>query len=448
MLNDFMKKVLSFAHLNIFLAAFLLSYATEAQTGSDSLLLSATLPNIIQYALNKQPVVQQATIDEEIARLQIKSKLSEWFPQVSMNYLYQHNFQVQTSVVGGNPVKLGVDNTSSLQFQGSQTVFNRDVLLVKRSKTDILDLAGQQTGSTKIDIIANVSKAFYDVLATMQQRKVSAENITRLQRSLNDARARFDAGIADKTDYKRATIALNNALVTQKAIDEALEAKRTYLKSLMNYPQNSALEILYDSASLEKDIQLDTLRYVDFTQRIEFSILQTQRRLNEANVRYNKWSYIPTLDINGAYNLNFLNNEFNKLYSTSYPNSFAGLTLVMPIFQGGKRKYNTEIAKWQLKQTELQMTGFINSAVSEYSNALATYKGNLAYYLSLKENVELAIEVYDVINLQYQSGIKTYLEVINAETDLRTARFNYFDALYKVLTSKIDVQVSAGDIKY
>ena len=54
--------------------------------------------------------------------------------------------------------------------------------------------------------------------------------------------------------------------------------------------------------------------------------------------------------------------------------------------------------------------------------------------------MELAKEVYDVIELQYKSGVKTYLEVVAAETDLRTAKINYYDALNRLLSSKIDVQ--------
>ena len=56
--------------------------------------------------------------------------------------------------------------------------------------------------------------------------------------------------------------------------------------------------------------------------------------------------------------------------------------------------------------------------------------------------------MYDVINLQYKAGIKTYLEVINAETDLRTSQINYFNALNQVLASKVDAERALGLIQY
>lgn len=426
----------------------LISSSALSQNAPDSLLSEPTLPNIIQYALKKQPAVQQALLDETITGLQVKSKLADWYPQVNFNYLYQHNFQVQTNIINGNTIHFGVDNTSALQFTASQTIFNRDVLLARQTKDYVLRQAKQQTANTKIDLVATVSKAFYDLLTTKQQIKVTEENILRLQQSLKDARAQYDAGIVDKTDYKRATIALNNATAEKKAIEEALRAKTDYLKSLINYPQDAELNIVYDSSRLESEIALDTLQGVDYSKRIEYQILETQKKLQEANVLYNKWSFIPSLSANGAYNLNYLNNTFSKLYSQSFPNSYAGLTLSFPIFEGGKRKYNIQQSEWELKRTDLDIVNFKNLVNSEYSSALANYKASLSDFLAMKENVGLAQEVYDVIRLQYRSGIKTYLEVITAETDLRTAQINYFNALFQVISSKIDVEKSKGEISY
>lgn len=419
-----------------------------AQTTGDSLLLSPDLQQCIQYAIKHQPIVQQAQIDEKITETAIRSKLADWYPQLNLNYLAQHNFQVQTSVIGGNPVRLGVANTSAVQFGLTQQVFNRDVLLAARTKQVVRLQAQQNTAANKIDVAANVSKAFYDVLATRQQIKVSEENIVRINRSLQDAFNQYKAGITDKTDYKRATITLNNTKAYLKSSEVTLTAKEEYLKFLMGYPPLQKLDIVFDSLQMEKEIALDTLQTADFSGRIEYKQLETQQQLLEANLKYERWSYLPSLAINGNYNMNFLNESIGKLYSTNYPNSFAGISLGFPIFQGGKRKANIEGASWQLKRVELDIVNFRNSVNSEYAQAMAGYKSNFANYLALKENLNLAKEVYDVIQLQYKSGIKTYLEVITAETDLRSAQINYYDALYQLLSAKIDVQRSLGQINY
>src|SRR5205809_2327241 len=63
---------------------FFNSLQAISQQNSDSLLQQATLPAVIQYALERQPLVRQSLADEEITRLQVRSKLSEWYPQVGL----------------------------------------------------------------------------------------------------------------------------------------------------------------------------------------------------------------------------------------------------------------------------------------------------------------------------------------------------------------------------
>ena len=82
------------------------------------------------------------------------------------------------------------------------------------------------------------------------------------------------------------------------------------------------------------------------------------------------------------------------------------------------------------------------------SGHLANYKSDLASFYAQKENLKLARDVYSTIQLQYKSGVKTYLDVITSETDLRTTQVNYINALYQVLNSKLDVQKALGTIQY
>ena len=436
----------AFLFLNSFCPIF--AQAIQESSKETPLLQKATLQDVVDYAIRNQPVIQQSLIDERITENQIKSRLADWYPQINFNYNLQHNFIVQTTIIGGNPVKLGVKNLSAAQFTLSQQIFNRDVLLANQTKNDVLLQASQNTSYNKTDLAVSVSKAFYDVLATSQQIDVAQEDIVRLERSLNDARNQYNAGITDKIDFKRATISLNNTRASKKSYEEVLISKLQNLKALMGYPVEQDLEVSYDTLQMEREVTLDTMQNVDFTTRIEYQLLSTQKKLLEANLQYNKWSYLPNLSINGAYNLNFQNNQFTELYNRNYPNSFGLFTLSLPLYQGGRRKANTKVAEWQIKRVDWDIKGLQQNVNAEYSTALANYKGNLSLLLAQKENMDLAREVYDVLQLQYKSGIKTYLEVVTSETDLRLARINYYNALYQVLASKIDVQKALGQMNY
>ncbi len=419
----------------------------------DSTLASATLSNCVQYALQRQPLVRQSLIDQEITETLIKGKLADWYPQLGFNFNVQHYFELPTSFFPDatgvkKPVKTGVINTSVPALSVTQNIFNRDVLLAGRTATDVRKQVRQATDSTKINVVVNVSKAYYDVLLSHQQINIVNNEIERLQRSLKDAYAQYQAGTVDKTDYKRATIALNNANAQLKQYREAETAKLSYLKQLMNYPFTATLNLVYDSLQMEKEIVLDTTQAVNYENRIEYQSLQTQQSLLKANLKYAQWAYLPTVSAFANYNLAYQNDVFGSLYSQAFPNSYIGLQLSLPIFQGSKRIQYKQQAELQLHRLDWNFIALRNLVNTQYAQAISSYKSNLGDYYSLKENVLLAQDVYNTLQLQYKNGIKTYLDVVISENDLRTAQLNYTNALYQVLSSKIDVMKALGSIQY
>ena len=433
----------------IWLLLFFLPLSSMAQQKSaDSVLSPATLENCIHYAIQHNPDIKYAKVSGAIIDATIKSKLSDWYPQLNLNYNIQHNFQLPTINSNGVLIHTGSENTSALQLGASQYIFNRDVLLASRSSKDVRLLASQNTKQQDISIAALVSKAFYDIIVTIQQIAVTHEDIHRIELSLKDAFARYKSGIVDKTDYKRATISLNNARAVQKNGEATLVAKYTLLKQLMDYPVGNDLSLVYDTLAMRKEIYIDTLQSANSDNRIEIQLLQTQKKLQQYNLQYYKWSYLPTVSGFANYNLNFQNNTLSKIYAQNYPNSFAGVTLSLPILQGGKKIQQIRLAQLQIDQVDYSITSLRNRINTQYQQALASYKINLDNLNSLTENLGLAKEVYDVIQLQYRAGIKTYLEVVNAETDLRDARINYYNSLYQLLSSKIDVAQALGTIVY
>jgi outer membrane protein TolC len=431
-----------------FITCLILLFRLQAQAPKDSLPGLATLEECISYALAHQPLIAEAQLDEQVTALNIRSRLADWYPQIGGNYNIQHNFQRQTSFFNGNATPVGSYNTSLGQLYLNQVIFNRDVLLARRTKTDVQLQSMQITTSRKIEVTTNVSKAFFDILTTQEQIHVADENIVRLQKSLDDAFYRYKAGVTDKTDYKRAQIALNNTTAAKQINQSALVAKTENLKNFMGYPVDAKLRIVYDSLRMEREVNFDTLQAPDMSRRIEYQQLVTQKRLQEANLLYQRHSYLPTVSANAAYNLNFQDNNFGKLYNANYPNSYLGLTAGIPIFQGGKRKINIHTAQLLVNRVDLDIRNLESEVNSQYASALASYKGNLANYRASKENVDLAREVYEIIQLQYRAGVKTYLEVITSETDLRTAQINYFNALYQVLAGKVDAERALGLISY
>ena len=199
---------------------------------------------------------------------------------------------------------------------------------------------------------------------------------------------------------------------------------------------------------MEIDAVMDTTKGVQFENRIEFRLLQTQQKLLYANQKYYRNAYLPSVSAFGNYNLGYLNNDLFKTYNQTFSNSNIGVLFTMPIFQGNKRILQLRQADLQLKRIDWDIISLKSKVAAQYDLALAQYKGLIANYHAQKENVSLANDVYKTLDLQYKSGIKTYLEVIVAESDLRTAQINFYNALFQLLQAKLDVQKAMGAISY
>jgi len=431
--------------LFIILTFPVLTFAQQMQ--QQEILSDATLENCIQYAFKHQPVIQQSKLDEQIGETVIKSKIADWYPQVAANYSLQRYFDLPEGYSEGSFLTSGTFNTSSLGLSLNQNIFNNDIWLAKKSAEDVRRGYKQNTQQNKIDLAADVSKSFYDVLLTQKQVQVLDATIIRLERSRKDAFNQYNAGLVDKTDYKRATIELNNAQSQRKQTILSIQAKLVYLKGLIGYPDKEELRLQYDTMQLEKDADFDTLQTVNYSNRIEYQILQTQKRLQTADIKYRQYSFYPNVSAFGAYNLSYLNNSFSQLYGTSFPNSFIGLQINYPLFQGGKRVQQYQEAKYEMKRLDWDVIALQNRINTEYAQAISDYKSSLVNFLAVKDNYQLADDVYKTITMQYRTGVKTYLEVLTAETDLRTTQINYYNALLQLLVSKVDVEKALGILK-
>jgi outer membrane protein TolC len=417
---------------------------------------SASLPECIDFALRNQPVVRQSQLDEQIGERNIRIGLSAWLPQINATGIYTRNIQLPTAVFPNltdptgpqQVIRIGLANTSTLGVAASQLLFSNDVLLAARSVRPTRLVYQQTTTANKIDVVTNVSKAFYDILLTERQLAILDEAIQRQQLQVKDSKAKLDVGVADKTDYLRASVSLRNAYAQRHTTAAVLPGKYSALKQLMGLGPEKPLALQYDTLQMVREAQLDTAERLVPERRIEIQQLLTQKKLQSINIDYYRYGFLPTLS--GFYNYNrvYQNNQFSDLYKTAYPNQQAGAQFALPLFTGLRRLQNLKIARLQDERLDLDLFDTKNQITTEYDQALGVYKGALSQLNALQDNLVDAKEVYRVINLQYREGIKTFLELTIAEADLRTAQLNYYNALFNVLSSKLDVQRALGNITF
>lgn len=430
----------------ILLLAFFFQYAAASAQKVDSLPANVTLQECINFALKNQPVIQQSLIDEEIAEKDINIALSGWYPQVSGQANVSRFLKQPVSILNGQPVIFQPKNTSNFLIQADQSIFSNDLLFASKGAKFTRLNSKQNTENNKINTIVAVSKAFYDILTSQEQLNILKENIARVEKQFKDSYAQYDAGLVDKTDYKRASISLNNSRADLKRINESLKYKYAYLKQLMGITDGQAIDLKYSGVSLEGEVLMDTTQTLSYENRIEYRQLQTQKQIQNLNIDYYKYNFLPNVSAFVNYNNIYQNNNFGSLYNQDYPSSQTGLRLTIPVFQGGRRIQNLKKAVLQDRRLDLDIIQTKNTINTEYQQALALYKTNLNDWKTYRENVELSKDVYNTIKLQYNEGIKTYLELLIAESDLRSSQLNYLNSLFSLLSSKLDVQQAQGTV--
>lgn len=424
------------------------------QTAPDVISGDADLNTCLSYAMKHQPLVRQLQLNEEISRRDVGIALSDWLPQLDASANLQSYIKQPVSIFPdltnpGGPereITIGQKNTSSLQFSASQVIYNNSVLIAGKTAKYYRLKSSQSTEQSKIDLVVEVSKAFYDVLLSKANLNFLKEDMARMNKSMQDAYSQYQAGVSDKIDYQRATIALNNTRAEITGTEEDIKAKYAYLKELMGYPVEKPLSIAYDSLKMIQESLLDTTTGLDYQNRIEYQLLKTNLSLQKSAVDYYKLGFLPSLSAFGDYNMVYQNNNFSDLYGKDYPNSYIGLKLSFPLFDGTKRIQEVKRASLQYREMALDTLNLKSRMNTQYQQAMASYKSNLKNYDMAQKNAGIADDVYNTVKLQYDQGIKTYLEVIVSETDLRTSRINELNALYRLLSSKLDVEKALGNI--
>jgi outer membrane protein TolC len=430
-----------------------LSIAANSQTNTPPDTAQAlTLDECVAYALKHEPLINMSIVNVAIVRATNAINTSGWLPQVNASANLTHYITLPTSFVKQNggattvQQKSGVINTAIPVLSVTQTIFNPALLYAAQSGPLYVKQAQQITDSTKIEIVAAVSKSFYSLLNTLEQINVFKEDTARLNKNVSDTYHQYMSGITDRTNYNEAVITLNNSLFSLRQATESVRPQYAQLKQVMGYPPTQQFNVLYDTIQMKNDIAFDTTRQLQFEKRIEFQVLQTSKRLQLQTVNYYRKAWLPTVGAFFNYDYEFQNNSFGKLFSQAYPYSYVGLSLTMPIFTGLARTQNIHRARLQYDLLNWSEISLKSQIWTDYTTAVSNYKSNLYNLGVSQENTGLAKETYDIVQLQYLQGVVPYLNVITAESNLITSELTYETSLFQVLSSKIDLEKAMGII--
>ena len=437
----------------IYAGLFLLtSIAATAQNYS--------LRQAVDYAIAHQVQVKNSQIDLQNANAKVNEIRAMGLPQVNGSLSLTNNLILQRVFIPArifNPAaaegeliaaKFGVDNAGFANVGLSQLVFDGTYLLGLKASSVYKDLAVKSVTQSKQQVAENVTKAYYGILVNEKRQSLLALNVARLDTLLKETRELNKQGFVEKIDVQRLDVQANNLRTELDNVNRLQELSYSLLKFQMGFPMEEPIKL---SESLEK-VELATFNMnaagdFNYSNRIEYSILQTQENLAELDLKSIKAGYLPRLLLNANYGYNAGANGFGDLVSKPwFDNAAVTVALQIPIFDGYSKKYRAIQSANNLQKVRQSYSLLKSSIDLQRSQASITMKNALESMKEQKANLELANEISRVTRVKYQNGVGSNLEVLNAETSIKESQANYFTALYNALIAKVEVEKANGTL--
>jgi outer membrane protein len=338
--------------------------------------------------------------------------------------------------------------TGSVQL--TQTLFDGQVFIGLQARKASIDYYQKAIDMTEESISINIYKVYYQLIVSKTQMQQIDANISRAQKLLNDATVMFQNGFQEKLDVDKATVQLANLQTQKTSTQTSIDNGYLGLKYLLGMSVKDSLSLTdkFSEDDLKNGVIGDTA--YDYNNRNDYQSLILNQKLNEYNVKRYKYSYYPTVSLNGSYQKNAFSNTYNFFSKdgTWFTTSYAGLSINVPIFSGFAKDANLKKAKLQLLQTQNQIDNLKNSIDNDVAQAQNKFRSDILTVDFQKKNMVLAESVYNQTKKKYESGVASNTDITNAQTDLITAQTNYINALYDAVIAKVDYQHATGKLKY
>jgi outer membrane protein TolC len=465
----------------VVLTTFVFANSSQAQQTSSSF----TLEQAITYALENSNEIKNSALDERIANATVKETRGLGLPQIAGSASVLHNQQLSRFFTtynpnGGfielNPVPAGLNpgdviaaqNFFQLKSNGqvglevNQLLFNASYLVGLKAANAYKQLASKQAQQTREQTIENVTIAYYGALINQERITLFDVNIGRVDSLLTTTKALYKNGFVEEIDVNRTEVTLNNLQAEREKFINLQKLSIELLKFQMNYPLDKEIALATTIETVKLDSSIESLAADwDYKSRTEYQILETNRELQNLNIKNRYAEGLPSLVAfaNLAYNTQSPN--VSGLFKTNtsisdnsgigpdkwYPASSFGVSLNVPIFSGLSRQYRVQKEKLNALKIENGFTSLKQGIDLEIKSGLTMYNNSLKSLDTQSNNMKLAEKIARVTKVKYQEGVGSSLEVVDAEGSLREAQINYYNALYDALVSRVDLMKAYGKIE-
>ncbi len=274
-------------------------------------------------------------------------------------------------------------------------------------------------------------------------------NNTRIKTALDGTRGLYQAGMSEKIDVDRLDVIYNNQLVETEKLGRMSEVFMYMLKFQMGMNNSASLTLTDKLADLKLDVGNNvSAEKFEYSKRAEFSLLETQLKLAQLDLKRNKLSFLPTAVAYGSLSANAFRNSYNFLNPNLgwYPTALVGAKISMPIFSGLQNHAKIQQAKMSMQKTENSIESMKQYIDLSIMSSMTSLKNAAASLENQKKNIVIAEDVYRISKIKYEQGVGSFIELLTAETSLKESQTNYFSAMVDALVAKIEYDKANGSV--
>jgi Cu(I)/Ag(I) efflux system outer membrane protein len=366
------------------------------------------LTKLIELALEDNRDLKLATLKIEEALAQYGVTRSERFPMLEA--------QSSDSVRGGSDQSTSNQYGVELMLPSFELDFFGRVKNMSQAALENYLATSEAQRYARIALISSVAGAYLDTRLAWEKRRLTERNLENFRSSMAFVEERILSGQSSLLDLERA-----------RGLVDFAQADLASRKAEIIRAENALNILLGDFNSKELPEPLPLLKWPKLTlpDGLDSSvllnrpdILEAEHQLIAANADIGaaRAAFFPKLSLTGA--LGFMSMELASLFDTSSDQWSFTPIVSLPIFSGGKNRRNLDLAEVRREMAVVNYEKAVQGAFKETAETL-TVRSELAERFSHQQRyLSTQRRVLELASNRYQSGVISYLEVLEAQRDV------------------------------
>lgn len=347
---------------------------------------------------------------------------------------------------GANPFSGGKQKFDGFDYgvSLSQPLFRRENnVQYEQAKTQVAQ-ADHVLAAARLELMLRTSEAYFDVLLAQDKIDLIVAQKAATTRQLEQAKANFEVGTATVTDVHEAQSRFDLLVAQEIAAANDIEVKRRAIQSITGQ-MPAALASARESLDVNIPQPQEMEGWVEIAENQSPQLVVKQHALQIANQEVDRANagHYPTLDAVASYTESYSDGGVNAI-GNDQENLTIGLQLQVPLFRGGsitskvrEAVANQQKARDELEQTRRTVDLQTRQAYLNVASAVAQVKAYEQALVSSQSSL-------DSTNLGYEVGVRTSVDVLNAQQQLYSAKRDLLQARYTWLLSVIKLRAAAG----